>query len=113
MGYRRCLKHLSVPRKTKPKVILKIQKRMHPVGIWHREPGAGRGERTDLPFLLAGVTEPPPHRLARDCGPERTGPPLAVSLKASFAFRLMRSSPGYQSLPTSSTMAEVIYRFPE
>lgn len=40
-------------------------------------------------------------------------PRPAVSLKAGFELWLPSGSLRYQSLPTSTTMAELIYRFPE
>lgn len=59
MGYRHCLKHLSVPGKTKPKKhFLKIQKLRDPLGLWSRYqgPGVGREKRTNVPFQLASVS---------------------------------------------------------
>lgn len=71
-GYRHCLKHLSVPRKTKPKVFLKNSKTHVPPGNLASVTGArGRGaERLTVPF-----------RPACDRGPERTGPPEGSLLK--------------------------------
>lgn len=47
------------------------------------------------------------------CQKQSPKPWRAVSRQASSAFWLKSGSLGYQALPTSTTMAELIYRFPE
>lgn len=113
VGCRHCLKHLSVSRITKPKNIFwKISKAYvppppeNPVVLTGE--GAGEEKRIAAPFFLPEWAEPSYHRHWHVCDyqTEDQVPVLMVSLEARFEFWLISSSLSYQSLPTSTTMAE-------
>lgn len=101
----RSLKHSAAPEKPNKKNSLKTSKTCAPLGLWGGRQGWGG---TPVPFL------PPGERSPRCCT-SRTGPrPQAARLlKGKACVWLLGACLSYRALPTSTTMAAVIYRFPE
>lgn len=113
MGHRHCLKHL-VPRKTKPKhfFFLNSKTRGPPweSGVANRDRGWER-EENQRSLSACSVTRALTAGTQGACR-QRPEPRTGRLLKGKVECWLMDVL-SYQSLPTSTTMAEVIDRFPE
>lgn len=103
----RSLKHSAGPGKTEQKKThLKLQKRVHP---WGSVRAAGAGEESPRSLSACqGERSPRGYHQA-----DRTASPGCPLLKGKACVWLPGACLGYRPLPTSTTMAELIYRFPE
>lgn len=104
MGHRHCLKHLSVPGKTKlKKDFLKIPKTHGPPGNLASVMGRGRGRRKETsPFCWPVGAEPSRRRLARDHQTEAralAGSPLEGKARVLAAEQFSVTNPCQPALP--------------